>query len=382
MEPDIIVTCPYNPAHRIRQYKLMSHIVKCKKSADTKNKVECPLNKSHIVDHDHLREHIATCPSLGNLVDVNTGHVKQETDIVVDSYRPLENWDEEPEVRSYNPMEASANKQVMRCMPGLSKSERKKFRDNERMRIANLKGVNTARTTSLLVKDTVQELPLRPPRGTPATLFDAETKQNDSDKSQINDNLDASTQAESTHEFQNLFYKTLYDKLAPECDDTNQQSEHPLHSTDMGASARDYSQHTNGKEKNLPFFNQNHETKVKKTQLNETFEIFNDNIKKEKNECVSENTSRASERVTDKLLALLKNNSDVKKVESVEEIGKISQNNKDSGERGLKWDDVFDKFNDRLAHLTDIQNAAAEESARLLKQLNELKVREGSTSKK
>lgn len=52
-------------------------------------------------------------------------------------------------------MEASANKQVMRCMPGLSKSERKKFRDSERMRIANLKGVNTARTTSLLVKDTV-----------------------------------------------------------------------------------------------------------------------------------------------------------------------------------------------------------------------------------
>lgn len=58
MEPDIIVTCPYNPAHRIRQYKLMSHVVKCKKSADTKNKVECPLNKSHIVDHDHLRVRI------------------------------------------------------------------------------------------------------------------------------------------------------------------------------------------------------------------------------------------------------------------------------------------------------------------------------------
>lgn len=52
-------------------------------------------------------------------------------------------------------MEASANKQVMRCIPGLSKSEKKKFRDSERMRIANLKGTfNSARTTSL-TRDTV-----------------------------------------------------------------------------------------------------------------------------------------------------------------------------------------------------------------------------------
>lgn len=53
-------------------------------------------------------------------------------------------------------MEASANKQVLRCVPGLSKSEKKKFRDSERMRIANLKGAfNTARTTSLTRDDTV-----------------------------------------------------------------------------------------------------------------------------------------------------------------------------------------------------------------------------------
>lgn len=77
----------------------------------------------------------------------------------------------------------------------------------------------------------VQEPPLRPPCITPV-IFDAET-QNNFDKSQINDNLDASIQTESTHEFQNLFYKTLYDKLAPECNDTNQQLEHSLYSTDM-----------------------------------------------------------------------------------------------------------------------------------------------------
>lgn len=37
-------------------------------------------------------------------------------------------------------MEASAKMPVLRCVPGLTKAEKKKFRDNERERIANLKG--------------------------------------------------------------------------------------------------------------------------------------------------------------------------------------------------------------------------------------------------
>ncbi|KAL6431380.1 hypothetical protein ACFW04_007188 [Cataglyphis niger] len=382
MEADLLVTCPYNPAHRIAQYKLMNHVAKCKKSAKIENKVECPLDRSHIVDCDHLKEHIATCPSLGKLIDVDTGHVKQERDIT-DTHRSTENWEEEPEVPSYNPMEMSANKKVIRCMPGLSKSEKKKFRDSERKRIANLKEeINIIKTTPPLVKDVIQEPPLRPPCIT-SVIFNAETTQNDFDKSRINDNLDTSIQTESIHEFQNLFYKTLYDKLAPECNDTNQQLEHSLYNTDMGASAQNYSQHINEEKKNVSFFNQNHKIKVKKTQLNETFEIFDvDNIKKEKNEYVIENTSKTSKQVTDKLLGYLKSNSDIKKIESVEEIKKISQNDRDSSEKELKWDDVFNKFNDRLAYLTDIQNTAAEESAQLLKQLKELKLRNEPNLKK
>ncbi|XP_072761386.1 uncharacterized protein [Anoplolepis gracilipes] len=385
MEADILVTCPYNPAHRIAQYKFMNHVAKCKKTAKTiGNKIHCPLDTSHIVDRDHLKEHIATCPSLGNLVEVNTGCVKQKEDIVVDTYRSTENWEEEPQVTSYDPMEASANKQVIRFVSGLSKSEKKKFRESERMRIVNLsqKGaINTARKTSLLVKDSVQELPLRPPCSTAAIFNDTVTTQDDFDNSQINNNFDTSTQAKPTHANPDLFIKTLYDALAPECSDTSQQLEQSVYSTDMGASAQDYSHYAKEK-KNLSLSHQNHETTVKNTQLNETFEIFNnDNLKKEKNECLNESTSRASERITDKLLALLKNKEDVRKVESVEEIS-VKQNYKDSGERGLNWDDVFNQFNDRLAYLTDIQTAVAEESAQLLKQLKELKLREEPTLRK
>lgn len=55
MEKDIIVTCPYDKAHRIRRYKLMSHITKCKKQYGATDKVACPLNSSHIVDHDAVK---------------------------------------------------------------------------------------------------------------------------------------------------------------------------------------------------------------------------------------------------------------------------------------------------------------------------------------
>ena len=43
-------------------------------------------------------------------------------------------------------MEVSAKKSVIRCVSGLSKSEKKKFRDNERRRIANLRGFHSVST--------------------------------------------------------------------------------------------------------------------------------------------------------------------------------------------------------------------------------------------
>lgn len=52
-------------------------------------------------------------------------------------------------------MEVSSKKPVIRCVSGLTKSERRKFRDSERMRIANLRGFQSASEASSAVKDTV-----------------------------------------------------------------------------------------------------------------------------------------------------------------------------------------------------------------------------------
>jgi len=53
-------------------------------------------------------------------------------------------------------MEASAKKPVIRCVSGLTKSEKKKFKENERMRIANLKGFHSASAASSSLRDTVK----------------------------------------------------------------------------------------------------------------------------------------------------------------------------------------------------------------------------------
>lgn len=58
MEANIIVSCPYNPSHRISKFKLMSHIAKCKKTSKVVDKAECPLDRSHIVNRDCLKVNI------------------------------------------------------------------------------------------------------------------------------------------------------------------------------------------------------------------------------------------------------------------------------------------------------------------------------------
>ncbi|XP_071574232.1 uncharacterized protein [Temnothorax nylanderi] len=386
MEADLIVSCPYNPAHRIRKYKLMSHISKCKKTSKISDKAECPLDKTHIVDRHRLEEHIATCPSLGKLINVDPGceKPKVEPPVIMNAYDSAENWEEEPEVPAYDPMEVSSKKPVLRCVSGLTKSERRKFRDSERMRIANLKGFSSSAASSS-TKDTVCEVPLRPPRDTSLSCvflqdesFDKSTQMHD------HDDHDTNIQAKFVPEFHtNSLHRMLYDEFAPEDDDIKQlEMEQPPRrlKTETKMSLKDYLQQINRENGNFPISNQNQETSVKKTvektETAATSEPFNiDKKRKERDECIASTSSVSGERVTDKLLALLKNESSAKKVQPTEKTTKLEQMNKDLGEKEPALDEILSKFDDRLTYLAEIQNAAAEESARILQQLKNLKLR-------
>jgi len=90
----------------------------------------------------------------------------------------------------------------------------------------------------------------------------------------------------------------------------------------------------------------------------------------------SEGAASASvsyERDDDPLTSFIKN-LNATKMESIKE--ELDQNNKYVSQK--EWNDMFDRFN----ILTNVQNAAAEESAQLLQQLSKLKLRQEVSPKK
>ncbi|KAG5330190.1 PSA4 protein, partial [Acromyrmex heyeri] len=320
-DADIIVSCPYNPAHRIRRYKLMNHISKCKKYNKKENMVECPLDKTHIVDQNFLREHIEMCSSIGKAADMDIGNVEvrdPDPPVAGGSVYLNENWEEDPEVPRYDPMEVSAKKPVIRCVSGLSKAEKKKFRDNERMRIANLKGFHSSATHEAPLR------PLRPPRILQKD-FD-EMKIHEDEKHDCDDDHNASAHANFVPNFHNSsFHRMLYDELAPK-DDEIKQLEQSLRNTDSAISLKDYFQQV--------------------TRENGNFSISNRNQKKQT-----------------KVGTLLKDESSTKE-QSMNDTVKTDQITKNFDEKGPVLDEIFNQFTERLAYLNDIQSTAAVESAR------------------
>jgi hypothetical protein len=59
-----MATCPYNPAHKFIEEKLMFHVMRCKDGK--KNKLmfsRCPFNSRHIVKNKDLDDHMMQCPN-------------------------------------------------------------------------------------------------------------------------------------------------------------------------------------------------------------------------------------------------------------------------------------------------------------------------------
>ncbi|RWS08657.1 gametocyte-specific factor 1-like isoform X3 [Dinothrombium tinctorium] len=68
-QSDEYVTCPYNPAHRLRRNRMPYHLVKCAQNNPQKlhSFMTCPYNASHRVPKQQFDDHLATCAT-GKLV--------------------------------------------------------------------------------------------------------------------------------------------------------------------------------------------------------------------------------------------------------------------------------------------------------------------------
>lgn len=134
-------TCPYNSSHRILRSRFQVHLTRCKKSYPDKKLSVCPFNSTHLLEESQLNYHVTVCADRASLdkykYNIDTGAtsnpnilppVKQEK---VDCD---ESWDD-VNVKTYDPQKYASEAKILRNISGALPSERKAFRNAERMRL-------------------------------------------------------------------------------------------------------------------------------------------------------------------------------------------------------------------------------------------------------
>jgi len=142
---DTLVTCPYNPSHRITNGRFPTHINKCRKSHPNLDKqfVKCPFNASHIIPAIEKGCHIATCPDrvyverqLVSSVKPSLNRLNQVPDYEDDLPKPSENWDAEASLVAgpgYDPSK-QMNDQTFRnpaTFASMTPAQKKQYRINQ-----------------------------------------------------------------------------------------------------------------------------------------------------------------------------------------------------------------------------------------------------------
>ncbi|XP_054710820.1 gametocyte-specific factor 1-like [Uloborus diversus] len=62
-----LVTCPYDPAHKVKFSRLQLHIAKCRLNHLDQEKEVCPFNATHLFDSSEKHFHLSNCPDRGVL---------------------------------------------------------------------------------------------------------------------------------------------------------------------------------------------------------------------------------------------------------------------------------------------------------------------------
>uniref|UniRef100_A0A1A9VLD1 CHHC U11-48K-type domain-containing protein n=1 Tax=Glossina austeni TaxID=7395 RepID=A0A1A9VLD1_GLOAU len=132
--------CPYEKSHQILEARMQFHLIRCRRNHPNARKGVCPFNVTHIFNEAELEFHLKACPDRvkhDNYCNVDKAPTKPTTPPPKPEYVSTENWDDEPPVPSYNPTEYARNAPVLRSLSGAKPSDRKKFRQEERVRLRN-----------------------------------------------------------------------------------------------------------------------------------------------------------------------------------------------------------------------------------------------------
>ncbi|XP_026465690.1 gametocyte-specific factor 1-like [Ctenocephalides felis] len=136
---DELVTCPYDPSHRLRPTRYHLHLKKCAVQHPEKQYHICNLNFTHHVPPEKIKEHMRSCPDRHKVDSFiyTTENVRRQVSAPVVVEEPAESWDDE-DCPTYDPMKANENNPVLLCLKGASRSERKNFQTQQRIRNSRL----------------------------------------------------------------------------------------------------------------------------------------------------------------------------------------------------------------------------------------------------
>ncbi|KAK9737790.1 U11-48K-like CHHC zinc finger [Popillia japonica] len=147
-DPEAIYLCPYDSSHRILNYRMATHLVKCRKNHGNSAMAVCIFNAKHSVPEMEMQYHVENCPDRFNLdkqvfVADDVDHSRFPVQLTeVDSD---ENWDD-VNVPSYQPEEYCKNKAIMRQAKVESAATRRNFRIEERHRFQQLNSTGPSNT--------------------------------------------------------------------------------------------------------------------------------------------------------------------------------------------------------------------------------------------
>ncbi|KOX75968.1 Proteasome subunit alpha type-4 [Melipona quadrifasciata] len=173
---EVYVTCPYDKTHRIRKSRFQLHLMKCAKNYPKNFKSICIFDSSHRIDPEQFEDHVAECPSSGHIRSQFISFESEEdsgTFLTEDTSKSVcftkteEECINSGQTFRYDPMAATEDRDILRIPIGLTKSQKKQFKEYERARIAAIrknKDTNNALQENIVRKKTDLEEPLQAPK--------------------------------------------------------------------------------------------------------------------------------------------------------------------------------------------------------------------------
>ncbi|XP_015039526.2 gametocyte-specific factor 1 homolog [Drosophila pseudoobscura] len=168
---DEMLICPFDASHTIRRIRMAVHLQRCERNHAGSKMVRCPFNSTHLMEADEIKKHCENCPDRLKFEDFlsadkkpkvalchqvsgkircphdeakangekrqNRSESAPHADIDKENKGDVgctENWDDEPDVPTYDPRANWNDKFLILNPQGLSPAAKRAFREQERNR--------------------------------------------------------------------------------------------------------------------------------------------------------------------------------------------------------------------------------------------------------